>query len=127
MASWGTCYSGTNNIHFNSPPIMSDGRNYSSWQPEAKINKRIQHNNDIKTNWEYRQFLQKNGIQICKQNFYETCKINGLPYARENKETNTNYGYPNSDLKSLYLTREQLQSKLIAPTIMVSEINKLDL
>ena len=31
--SWGTCFSGSNNIHFDFPPIMSDGRNFSSWQP----------------------------------------------------------------------------------------------
>ena len=35
-------YSGSNNIHFDFPPIMSDGRNYASWQPEAVINARIQ-------------------------------------------------------------------------------------
>ena len=27
--SWGTCYSGSNNIHFGFPPIMTDGRNYA--------------------------------------------------------------------------------------------------
>ena len=25
--SWGTCYSGSNNIHFNFPAIMDDSRN----------------------------------------------------------------------------------------------------
>ena len=49
MAGWGTCYSGSNNIHFNFPPIMADGRNYASWQPEAVINQRIQKEEDIKT------------------------------------------------------------------------------
>ena len=39
---WATCYSASNNIHFNSPPIMNDGRNFSTWQPEAVINRRIQ-------------------------------------------------------------------------------------
>ena len=36
--SWGTCYSGSNNIHFDYPPIMDDGRNYAKWQPAAVIN-----------------------------------------------------------------------------------------
>ena len=40
--AWATCYSGSNNIHFNFPPKMSDGRNYASWQPDAVINQRIQ-------------------------------------------------------------------------------------
>ena len=42
--SWGTCYSGSNNIHFGFPPLMTDGRNYASWQPEAVINKTLQEN-----------------------------------------------------------------------------------
>jgi len=40
--SWATCYSGSNNINFNFPPIMADGRNYATWQPDAVINERIQ-------------------------------------------------------------------------------------
>ena len=36
--SWATCYAGSNNIHFNYPPIMNDGRNFASWQPGAVIN-----------------------------------------------------------------------------------------
>ena len=39
--SWGTCYSASNNIHFDFPPIMNDGRNYASWQPVAVINNEI--------------------------------------------------------------------------------------
>ena len=27
--TWGTCYNGSNNIHFNFPPFMNDSRNYS--------------------------------------------------------------------------------------------------
>lgn len=38
---------------------MSDGRNYASWQPEAVINSRIQQQENIQSNWQYRQFLQK--------------------------------------------------------------------
>ena len=55
--SWGTCYSGSNNIHFNYPPIMADGRNYATWQPEAVVNKRIQQQENIQTSWQYRQYL----------------------------------------------------------------------
>ena len=40
--SWATCFSGSNNIHFNFPPIMQDGRNYASYQPEAQTNNKIQ-------------------------------------------------------------------------------------
>ena len=64
MAGWGTCYSASNNIHFNFPPIMNDGRNWASWQPEAVINNRIQSQENIHTNWAYRQYMVKNGIEI---------------------------------------------------------------
>ena len=66
--SWGTCFSGSNNIHFNFPPIMADGRNYASWQPEAVTNERIQKEADITTSWKYRQYLTQNGNEIMKFN-----------------------------------------------------------
>ena len=66
--SWATCYSASNNIDFNYPPIMADGRNYASWQPEAVINKRIQKEEGIQSNWQYRKFLQKNANQIMNYN-----------------------------------------------------------
>ena len=48
--SWATCFSGSNNIHFNFPPIMQDGRNYASYQPEAQTNNKIQMQNNINSN-----------------------------------------------------------------------------
>ena len=51
--SWATCFSGSNNIHFNFPPIMQDGRNYASYQPEALTNNKIQMQNNINSNWKY--------------------------------------------------------------------------
>lgn len=128
-----SCFGGSNNIHFNFPPIMADGRNYSSWQPEAVINKRIQKQENIQTNWQYRQYLQNNGIQIMKYNSMESCYDLGLdPHTNTNKTPSSNvpllyksafdtskpgFGYSNSDLKNPYLTREQLNSRMIAPSI----------
>ena len=31
--SWGTCYSGSDNIHYDFPSIMNDGRLFTNWQP----------------------------------------------------------------------------------------------
>ena len=39
--SWGTCYGGSNNIHFGFPPLMSDGRNYATWNPACDINTKL--------------------------------------------------------------------------------------
>lgn len=133
--SWATCFSGSNNIHFNYPAIMSDGRNYSSWQPEATINRRIQEKSGIHSNWEYRQYMQKNGLQIMKYNSEEACYDLGLPCHQQTDKTpssnvphkyystfdtsNPGYGYCNSDLKNHYLSREQLNARMVSPNISV--------
>ena len=138
--SWATCYSGSNNIHFNFPPIMADGRNYASWQPEAVVNKRIQQQNHINNNWSYRQFMQHNGLKIMNYNSLETCYDLGLdPHVTTDTTPSDNvpfkydsiydhrkpgYGYSNSDLKNPYLTSEQLNARLISPSINVSNFQK---
>ena len=131
--SWSTCYSGSNNIHFNFPPIMMDGRNFSAWQPDAVINQRIQKKEGITNNWNYRQYLQHNGQQIISYNNEEACYELGLdPHVQSGKTPSSNvpytfrstfdtstpgFGYCNSDLKNPYLTSEQLNSRLVAPSI----------
>ena len=132
-----SCYSGSNNIHFNSPPMMSDGRNWTSWQPEAVVNNRIQSKEGIKSNWDYRQYMQRNGLQIMKYNSTETCNELGLeshtvttsgpktnvPFTYKSSfDTRTpNFGYNQSDLKTPYLSREQLNMRLVSPSINTNE------
>ena len=131
--SWATCYSGSNNIHFNFPPIMMDGRNFASWQPDAEINQRIQRQEGIKSNWSYRRYLQQNGLKIMQYNTSEACYDLGLdPHFQTEKTPSSNvpyqfrstfdtskpgFGYCNSDLKNPYLTAEQLNARLISPSI----------
>lgn len=135
IMSWATCYSGSNNIQFDSPPLMSDSRNYSSWQPDAVINQRIQTTENIQSNWSYRQFLQQNGLKVMNYNNQEACYVSGLDprIADQNDRTPSDnvpytfkgifdtskpgFGYCNSDLKNPYLSREQLNSRMIAPSI----------
>jgi hypothetical protein len=128
--SWGTCYSGSNNIHFGFPPLMTDGRNYASWQPEAVINKTLQENSGMKTNWEYRTYLVDNAQSIMQYNQLESCDQccacpakygddpppSGTPFLFKScTDSSQPYGYENSNLKKEYLSREQLQSRMIAP------------
>ena len=55
----------TNNTYPEFPPLMSDGRPITAtWQPESSINEDLIERNDIKSNWEYRKFLQKNAETI---------------------------------------------------------------
>ena len=137
--SWSVCYSGSNNINFNFPPIMADGRNYSSWQPDAVINKRIQVKEKIQSNWQYRQYLQNNGQKIMNYNSQEACYTVGLdPHYNTDKTPSSNvpytfkgtfdtsqpgFGYCNSDLKNPYLSREQLNARLISPSINPANFN----
>jgi hypothetical protein len=138
--SWATCYSGSNNIHFNSPPIMSDGRNYASWQPEAVINKRIQQKENIVSNWQYRQYMQNNGLEIMKYNNLQACYELGMnPHTQTDKTPSKNvpylfkstfdnsqpgYGYNNSDLKNPYLSREQMYAKMGTTTFYPTNFPK---
>jgi hypothetical protein len=131
--SWATCYNASNNIDFNLPPIMSDGRNYSTWQPDAVVNERIQLKEGIQSNWTYRQYLQKNGLQIMNFNTEEACYTLGVdPHVKIDRTPSDNvpftfkntfdtakpgYGYCNSDLKNPYLSREQLNARLVSPSI----------
>jgi hypothetical protein len=130
--SWGTCYSGSNNIHFGFPPLMTDGRNYASWQPEAVVNKTLQENSGMKTNWDYRKYLVDNADSIMKYNQLESCDQccacpaqygdnqppTGTPFLFKSCTDSTQpYGYENSNLKKEYLTREQLQSRMTAPRL----------
>ncbi len=138
--AWSTCYSGSNNIDFNFPPIMADGRNFATWQPDAAINERIQKKEGIQTNWGYRQYLQNNASQIMNFNTQESCYELGLdPHYNTDSTPSSNvpytfkgtfdtstpgFGYCNSDLKNPYLSREQLNSRLVSPSINLNVLNK---
>ncbi len=130
--SWGTCYSGSNNIHFDFPPIMNDGRNYAGYVPEAVINNEIIKNNNIKTNAQYRQFLTNNANDIIYKNQVEACdqcgncikqvqggiNYNNTPFLYSSPfDKSQPFGYQESDLKNVYLSRQQLQSRKVAPFV----------
>jgi len=130
--SWGTCYGASNNIHFDFPPLMSDGRNFATWIPACKINEDIQKKSNITTNYEYRQYLTKNADKIIKQNQLSACneccacweqykKVPYTPTSQYLYQSCTNggqpYGYENSDLKNLYLSRFALESQKKGPIL----------
>lgn len=130
--SWGTCYGSSNNIHFDFPPLMSDGRNFANWQPACEINKSLRQRNNIKSNYDYRQFLIKNADAIIKKNQKAACddccgcweKYNKVPVTptgaylyKSCTDTKSPYGYESSDLKNIYLSRFALQSKQTAPIL----------
>lgn len=135
---WKNCYTASNNYDFNFPAKMADGRLWSQWCPDALVNERIQKKEGIQSNWNYRQFLQHNGLQIMNYNTEEACYTLGLnPHYNNNLNPSNNvpytfkgtfdsnkpgFGYCNSDLKNPYLSREQLNARLVSPSIHISNI-----
>ena len=132
--SWQNSFTGSNNIHLDHPPLMSDGRNFITIQPDNQLNQDILVENRIMSNNEYRKYLSNNADKIIANNQLESCSMskcfrdfkqpenNGVnqPYFFASAFDNTTpFGYVNSDMKSVYLTREQLQSRKIAPTLKI--------
>lgn len=136
--SWGTCYSGSNNIHFNSPPLMSDGRNFSSWKSSCSLDEEIKKKIKIDSNWEYRQYLTQNTNSIMKHNLKLMCDncckcsykkgeggIDKYLFSSCSDKT-APFGYQQSDLKNLYLSKQELNSKLRAPILTQEQYLKLN-
>ena len=140
----------TNNKYPDFPPLMSDGRSMlASWQPEAEANSAILQRNGIQSNWEYRQFLTNNAPEIMRRNIVESATDVGY-YERNSTEVSepnfkpisatsvsrpflyssflepeSHLGNVVSDLKTGYLSREQLQAKQIAPVITQEEFLRM--
>jgi len=127
----------TNNIYDNFPPLMCDGRTVTaSYQPQSLVNKKIIEETGIQTNWQYRRYLTANAPDVIKYDYVEAA--NDIGYYKRYEDTplpfNTPYtyqsflntdkpkGYEDSDMKQLYLTREQLEARKVAPVITQSEL-----
>ena len=135
----------TNNVYPGFPPLMSDGRAlFATYQPEAVINADLLSSSGIKSNLDYRKYLTHNANKIMEYNFKESCNDVGyfkrfqrddavnpsplgstVPHLFSSLEDNTRVqGVAQSDLKQLYLSREVLNSKKIAPTITQDELHR---
>ena len=112
----------TNNVYPSFPANMSDGRSLvASYQPEAILNDNLIKQSGVKSNWEYRKYLVENSKKVAESNFNEACNDCGyferfLPSERGQKNEVLPMGSNrpvshNSDLKQLYLSREELSNK----------------
>ena len=133
--SWATCYSGSNNIHFNIPPSMSDGRLFSNYEAACKANNQLKENLGIKNNYQYRQWLIHNGNQVASKNSERACGdcSQCIKEARQAPKTqkylykncadrSRPYGYENSDLKNMYVSRQAQNSNLQAPLLTQEQL-----
>lgn len=106
----------TNNKYSTFPPLMSDGRSIiSTWQSQSQINNQLVKENNITTNWQYRQYLTNNALTIMEYNFRESANDTGFLFPVSKTTISSIHDNPllleTSDLKQLYLTREQLNAK----------------
>jgi len=118
---------------------MTDGRNFSGWQPGNAVNESIRRAENIKTNWDYRRYLTLNADQIITINRVDAVNTSGHgsfdvnAYEQENHrnppfmyssvmDTREPFGYVQSDLKDVYLSREALQSRMVAPEITQEQV-----
>ena len=126
--SWKSC-SGSNNIHFDFPPLMNDPRNYSAFIPNIELDNYLKQQHNIKNNSQYRNFLQNNAVDIMRSNLI-ACSMNSnvvlnnlvekhnesKPYIFNNLLSRDQpYGYETSDMKEIYLSRQELNGRIHAP------------
>lgn len=128
----------TNNVYAGFPPLMSDGRSVvASHQPEAVLNDNLIEKSGIKSNWEYRKYLTHNSEEIKRDNFVQACNDVGyfqrfspgqrgdmgemthepVKYSSYQESAQPIQGNT-SDLKQLYLSREQLAAQKLTPNNM---------
>ena len=124
-----TCLNGSNNIHSNFPALMSDGRNIKTNINDTYYENILKTKLNIKNNSDYRKYLQTNADQIILNNQLVSCNqcgynlntktsvnLNNNPYIFNSILSTTQpYGYENSDLKNIYLSKQQLNASKKLP------------
>ena len=130
----------TNNKYEGFPPLMMDGRSIvASWQPEAVLNEHLLREINVKTNWQYRQYLIKNAKDIMKYNCTQAANDSGYlkrytdlagssystPYVTGSFVEPVNDRSQLTDLKESYLSREQLQARMVVPEITQEDLLRI--
>jgi hypothetical protein len=139
--SWATCYSGSNNIHFDEPANMSDSRMFTQYNSNCQSNEKLKNNLGLTSNYDYRQYLINNGQKIIQKN--QSTHLGKIGYVKpqvlsevlipknkkylykNNTDENQPYGYNSSDLKNMYLSRHELQAKKFGPILTQEELLRL--
>lgn len=125
-----TCFGAPNNVYTNFPGIIEDGSLFTSYQPAGQENLMLKKAAGVKTNSDYKTYLQKNATSIMEHNrkyahnfncyfTYANTNKNSIiekpsnPFVFENSlDKSRPLGYSDSDLKNIYLSRNQLNNKL---------------
>jgi hypothetical protein len=126
-----------NNIHKHFPALMEDGNIYTNWHSASLTNDMLKTNSPHRDNYQYRQWLMRNAESVIKQNqvnsFADSCTninkfkstSNSSKYIFRNcNDKITPPGYETSDLKDIYLSKQELQERLKAPIMTQEELLK---
>ena len=117
--SWATQYTNPNNLNIPYPGIIQDGRLFTDYSPSSVVNDAIRKQNNIKSDVDYKSYLQKNALNIMNYNF----KTMGTEDLGQNipftfydvNDRSIPAGYETSTPKIAYLTREQINANQTRP------------
>ena len=128
----------SNNRYDGFPPIMNDGRSViASNRSEALFHNSILKQYGTTNHAQYRAYMTKNAKQIMETDFRAASTDAGYPAGERfadkianldikppqmfktvlDNPTDKRLAYSSSDLKDIYLSREQLEARKVAPTI----------
>tara|TARA_B100001094_G_C18088359_1_gene749008 strand:+ start:308 stop:721 length:414 start_codon:yes stop_codon:yes gene_type:complete len=134
--SWATNYQNSkdaNNVFTNVPANMGDGRFLKDLKVDQDVlNKETMEQLNMKSNGDYRKYLQNNAGSIMKANsitshsntgnmiYFKPNDSHNPPFHYDNSlDTRQPAGYNDSDLKNYYLSREQLNRNMVSPSIQI--------
>ena len=128
-----------NNRYRGFPPLMNDGRSIiAGSRSETLLHNSIVKDIGVVNNAQYRHYMIKNAREIMEKDFRnasndvgyyerfvdqilqpnERTAVVGAPFLFKSVTDDSKpMGYAESDMKSLYLSREQLEAKRVAPFI----------
>jgi len=128
----------SNNRYDGFPPIMNDGRSIiASNRSEALLHNSILKQYGTINHAQYRAYMIKNAKQIMETDFRTASTDAGYPEGQRfadkivnsdiktphlfktalDNHTDARLKYNKSDLKDIYLSREQLEARKVAPTL----------
>ena len=134
--NWSYIVKAKNNIHNNCPPLMEDSTLFTDWDSASKSNDLLKKTSGIENNYDYRQWLIHNGNGVMKTNKIKAQNEAGVKYHNSFLSNTKKYiftgcgdktiplGYESSDLKDIYLSKQQLQEKLSAPIMTQYDLLK---
>jgi hypothetical protein len=118
-----TMWATQNNQSVNMPGVVSDGRLFTNYNADSIVTELTKQMNGLKSNEEYRRFLVQNTEAIMKQNYNQMAQENRTSYAHEQfdyghphlynsiQEDTKPHGYEDTEVKQMYLSRQQLDDK----------------